>query len=451
MSGRAAAMFLSLVGLGLTLACSSAGADVPVAPVKSGEFIAQLIQNGELRASKTEAISSPTWGKISDMVPEGAAVKEGDPVVWIETDEVEQEVKRNAFDLEVAKTNLKKAEEQTRLSGVSTQLSLEEAKAQASFRTVSLERADDTLKKREALAKEGLVSKADLESAQIAAMEARLALETANVALAKVQEENQSKGKTSGLDLDNAKANLEKAQKQYDMSKQRLDNAIVKTTKGGIVVYKKNWRGEKVKVGDQVWMGNALVEIPDLSAMEAILQVNEVDISRVKAGQEVALTVEAVPGLALTGKIASVANLAKELPGAKEGEPSGIRAFEVIATINERDERLKPGMSVVAQVITGHETASLTIPRLAVFERDGKTVAFVKKRLGYEARPVELGEHNSHEVVVKDGLKPGEQVCLLDPETGAGKPAKPGPKADRPAPAGPATGPGSAARIAPAS
>ena len=415
---------VALVASVALAACSAGGGgDVPLATVATTDFSSYLIQNGELRAVKTENITSPTWGKVADVVTEGSEVKEGEPVVWIETEEIEQEVKRLEFELDVAHTNLQKAEEQARTQKVEARLGLEEAEAQVAYRNIAWTRAEEARDARKSLFEEGLVSRADMQDAESAALEARLALETANVALDRARQQSESAKKTVVFDLANARANLEKNEKLHANARQRLDNAIIKATKGGIVVYKKNWRGEKLKIGDQVWVGAPLVEIPDLSHMEAVLQVNEVDISRVEKEQKATLEVEAIPGVELHGAVESVAGLAKELPGGKEGEPSGIRAFEVVVSITEAEERLKPGMTVVSRLLIHRQDEALTIPRLAVFERDGGRVAFVKQALGFERREIVVGAANDHEVVVEKGLTEGERVALLDPEGGSSGPA----------------------------
>ena len=82
------------------------------------------------------------------------------------------------------------------------------------------------------------------------------------------------------------------------------------------------------------------MDLPDLSKMQVRCLVGEMDIKRMRLGQEVSIRLEAFAGPVFHGKISNLAPMATPQPEARE-----IRVFEMFIDIDEQDERLKPGMS----------------------------------------------------------------------------------------------------------
>src|SRR4029077_5772679 len=98
-------------------------------------------------------------------------------------------------------------------------------------------------------------------------------------------------------------------------SKQQHAESIVKETqdaiqkmtviapRNGTIVYVTNWRGDKKKVGDSVWRMERVIEIPDLSRMNARGDVDEVDAGKVAVGQRVTIRLDAHPDEEFHGTI----------------------------------------------------------------------------------------------------------------------------------------------------
>jgi HlyD family secretion protein len=82
----------------------------------------------------------------------------------------------------------------------------------------------------------------------------------------------------------------------------------------GLVVYGTNWsnQGRKFQIGDQAWGGQSIINLPDLSIMESKTSVNEVDVSKIKVGQEVKIKLRCISGHNFHRKISDVAKLGKE-------------------------------------------------------------------------------------------------------------------------------------------
>jgi len=76
---------------------------------------------------------------------------------------------------------------------------------------------------------------------------------------------------------------------------------------------------------------------------------------------------------------------------------------------------LRPGLLADVQVIVEKIPNAIYIPAQAVFERDGKPVVFVKTGDRYEQRVIQLAKRSESTMVVAAGLKPGEEIALMDP------------------------------------
>jgi len=181
----------------------------------------------------------------------------------------------------------------------------------------------------------------------------------------------------------------------------------------GVLVLKRSWRGEPVRVGDTVWDNQMLAEIPDLARMQAEVYVLEADAGGLAPGKPATVTLESLPGVEHAASIARVDSLARPR---FRGSP--VQFFGVTLTLDRTDpDVMKPGQRVRALLRLDGRAQALTVPRQAVFERDGKTVVYRKGRggAGFEPATVTLGPSGAGRVVIESGLAPGDVVALADP------------------------------------
>ena len=178
-----------------------------------------------------------------------------------------------------------------------------------------------------------------------------------------------------------------------------------------MVIYKREWSGAKRKVGSEISPWDPVVAtLPDLSSMISKTYVNEIDVSKVKVGQPVRLTVDAFPEKSYTGEVISVANIGEQLPN------TDAKVFEVITKIDGSDPILRPSMTTGNQIITKTFEDVIYVPLESVFATSD-SVPFVYKKDGVR-QVVVLGESNENDVIVEQGLKPGEKLYLSIPEDG---------------------------------
>lgn len=155
--------------------------------------------------------------------------------------------------------------------------------------------------------------------------------------------------------------------------------------------------------------GSTLMTIADLSKMQIRAGVNEVDVGKIRDGQEVSIDVDAYPNATFHGVITHIA------PAARDEQ--GVKIFDVEIDIVDSDERLKPGMTANIEIQGDHREGVLTVPVEAVFKKAGRYVVYVMDGSPDEPveREVSVGISNISATEIVDGLSDGDTVTLYDP------------------------------------
>ncbi len=219
--------------------------------------------------------------------------------------------------------------------------------------------------------------------------------------------------------IESAMSRIREAQSRLDTARAQLARCEVRADVPGIVVYRPVFFGSeqrKPQVGDQVWANQPLLILPDVSRMIVEARVRETDVHRVAQSQKVQIRVAAYPDLRLTGRVTLVGTLAQEDLARRGG-----KYFGITVEVNERDERLRPGMTATVEIQVERKEKALFVPIQSVFEREGKRVVYVREFGGFREREVVAGSANRDFVVIEKGLNPGDRVALSDPSlAGAG-------------------------------
>jgi multidrug efflux pump subunit AcrA (membrane-fusion protein) len=186
----------------------------------------------------------------------------------------------------------------------------------------------------------------------------------------------------------------------------------------GMLVVMPNYRSQNnfgqtpdFKPGDQAWPGATLAEIPDLKSLFVELTVEETDRGKIAVGQDATVKFDAIPDHVFVGKIKEISTTAQMV---FDGWPPK-KNFKARVDVTEADPRLRPNMSANADLVTEKLTGVMLIPSRAVFERGGRTIAWVKRGKRYEPREVVIGKKGQGQSQVLSGLEVGETVALEQP------------------------------------
>jgi multidrug efflux pump subunit AcrA (membrane-fusion protein) len=375
------------------------GEVVPTHKVTKSAFVRRVTADGNLRAVKATPISPPSQNagfdgpmKIAWIAQDGKPVKAGEVVVRFDSTSQEKQLREGEADLAAADAKL--AGEQIR------------GKSAVDSRDAAAKMAQDELEQQRKFQSkdEEIFSHNTIVEGQI------------DETLADAKQQHAEKTKEIERKLAQSKTGLiaverQKAQIAIAHAKSALESMEIKAPHDGLLVLRRNWMGQLPRVGEQLWPGQKIAEIPLLDTMEAEVFVLEVDGTGLEKGQKADITIEARPDITYHGKIKLVDKLAKPRD---PGVP--VQYFAVVLELDKTDrEVMKPGQRVRATLILDQSDA-LVVPRQAVINKDGKNVVYRKTKAGtFDPVEVELGSGTSGRVVITKGLNAGDDIALRDP------------------------------------
>jgi RND family efflux transporter MFP subunit len=375
---------------------ASASGNIPTYKVKRDNFLITITESGEITAKNSISISAPRVRgglKIINLVPEGTYIKPGDLVAKFDQTEAITKLKDAEAQLEIASSNKEKLVANQKAEMAKTESDLKSAELSYELSKLNLEQM-----KFEAEAKR---------------REAQLQHEKNELSYKQTLQGFESKKIIQQSELNNIEVEIRQKRNELEKAQREVNDLTLTAESEGLVVYGVNWsnQGRKFQVGDQAWGGQGIINLPDLSAMESKTSVNEVDISKVKRGQKVVVTLDAYQDSTFTGAINDVASLGKEKPG-----NSNIKIFEVNVDIHGTSDLLKPGMTTSNKIIINEIPDTLFVPQDAVFQEEERFICYVENGSGFDKTEVEIGSKSEDYVIVKSGLDVDDVVALVNPE-----------------------------------
>ncbi len=300
------------------------GIEVQVEPVARREVVQKVTATGKIQPMIQVNISADVSAKITRM-----AVKEGD---WVE---------RGAFLLELDRERYLAAVQ-------SAEASLSAAEANANLARENMVKAQKDYERTRQLFEQKLESQANLDSMYAAA-------------------EVEKARRQSALDqVVQTKASLRQA--QDDLGKTTIYAPMAGT------VSKLNKEVGEIALGSQ-FQEDVILELSNLQGMEALVDVDENDITSVSIGDKAEIEVDALPDVKLEGEVTDIANSAKSSGAGTTDEKT---EFEVKIAVTRADSRLRPGMTASAEIVTEVRPDCLSVPIQSVAVR-------TPKQLGAEA------------------------------------------------------------------
>jgi HlyD family secretion protein len=372
-----------------------AAVNVPVAPARQGDFLVIVRCRGELRARSSHQLVAPNVPQLRLVwqAPSGGAVKTGDPVVRFDSSSAKQQLQQGEATLKQAQATLDQAEANARITA-------EQDKRDLSAARYDVEKARLEASKQEIVSViQGEESRIDLglSEQKLRVQDATAQLHTAS-----------DKAKIGSLTR-----LRDRAQADVDLYKHRLELMELKAPSNGIIIYLTNnsqgWMNAKpFKIGDQVWPGAAVAELPDLSTLEMEGKVDEIDRGRIAAGNDARVRVDSLPEVTMPARIESISLLTVQT---FEWPPTS--SFRAYARIAKPDPRLRPGMNGGMDVVMNRIPNAISVPAKAIFTHQGKPIVYVAEKNRYRPVEVQVLARNPDEVAVS-GISAGALVTLAE-------------------------------------
>ena len=294
---------------------------------------------GELAALDSEVIAPPTvrgvWNfQITQIAADGSVVKQGQPVAAFDATELQRrlvdaqgQLKQKQSEQAKLLLDLAERERTDQLATAEQVANLQKAERKAG-QPAELVRSVDyrklVIEREQAARRNALMQEKEARTARL--RQAERALVASEVA---------------------------RAQADVNELTQALASLQVPAPRDGVMVVKSNWRGERYEVGSQVFMGQAIAEMPDPATLVVRATVSEREMLRLREGQPARVRLQGGGGRELTGQVAELGRAVRS-----KSRLSPLPVLDVVVKLAGDTADLKAGTPVIVDIDVPAATAA---------------------------------------------------------------------------------------------
>lgn len=371
----------------------------------------QLTLTGRLAPLRTVNVVSPFAGRLAQLkVQYGDRVEAGQVLAVMDTAEAEVKLRETQAALIKAEEALRQVQQWDHSADVTR------ARRSLTKSKLSLEAQKKALDESERLFTQGIIPANELESVRQQYTSQQLDHQSAEDELAAAQQRGSPDNlKVVRMELENLRVRL----RQHEAD---LAQAVVRAAVGGIVMkppaqVTATKGSRSLAAGESFQQGDILLAIGDLQGLQVTSRVDEVEVTKLRAGQPVRVSGDAFAGLTLQGRLRSISPQAEE--GESRSAPSFVIQVVVESLTDAERARAWVGMSAQLEIQVAQREQALLLPLAAVTTQDGLT--WVWKQTGPKAVqrvPVSTGLTTLDAVEVTAGLAAGDVVWVGGPPSG---------------------------------
>jgi RND family efflux transporter MFP subunit len=260
----------------------------------------------------------------------------------------------------------------------------------------------------------------DIESARLQLEKARISMEQAkrdfernkelyDARLLSAQEYESSRQlyDSSVKDHELAMNSIERSQKDLALAQERLQKTRIEAPFDCTVLTRPVSVGQAVSGSGGFNSGTEVLTIADLSSMVINAHVNQADVTHLKQGAEVAVEVDAVPGLVIRGEVERIAPQATT--------HNNLKGYATRIALKDLDPRVQPGMTATISIPVATAQDVLVAPLAAVFSELGDRYVYVRRDGQFVRQPVIVGVSDFFHAELKSGVSEGDEVALVEP------------------------------------
>ncbi|MDR0428091.1 MAG: efflux RND transporter periplasmic adaptor subunit [Dysgonamonadaceae bacterium] len=296
-------------------------------------FQKQIVETGQLNAINSIAFPLERYGRywyemrIIGLLEHGSLIEKGDSIIQLDPAEIRKSIIEWESNLETQMANLEKlkVDQNIRRNEMISNIKNQ----QASFEMKKLE-----------------IEASRFESERQRKIK-ELEFKQEQIQLEKEEKKMNLYEIIAASDLKVQEIRVLQLKNQIKNAYSILPRLTIRTPVSGVFQVGENWRtNEMIKIGDNVYTGNNMANVPELKYMKVTTSINETDFLDIYEGQKVIVRMDAVPDLAFDGEVSYIGKLCHEKePGSRQ------KVFDVEIKILQSDERLKPGMTVSCEYL----------------------------------------------------------------------------------------------------
>ncbi|MDX1591729.1 MAG: efflux RND transporter periplasmic adaptor subunit [Balneolaceae bacterium] len=382
----------------LTVGAESSEEPVLYTQPAVGYFEVTITSSGELQAQNSTSITAPENMRrfrinnvpILNLVDEGTVVEKGEFVAELDRSSLSNTLQDALLSLEEEETQL----EQARLD---TALTLSAARNNI----VDLEYAAEQAQL--------VVEQSQYESPAVQ-RQVQIEQEQAQLRLKQARENYQTQVRQAEANVRRRQTEVQEERNDVQRIREILDQFTIYAPENGMVIYKRNRDGSKVKEGSSISAWDPVVaELPDFSVMESLTYINEVDIQKVRVGQRVDIGLDAMPEKELTGQVTSVANIGEQRPN------SNSKVFQVTIRVNESDSTLRPAMTTSNTIHISSVDSALYVPLETIHTYNDMDIVYKREGQSPVMQEIVMGMMNENNVVILEGVDISDRLYLSMP------------------------------------
>ncbi|MDD2422421.1 MAG: efflux RND transporter periplasmic adaptor subunit [Heliobacteriaceae bacterium] len=349
---------------------------VSLQPVQRGPIANVITISGKVTAGAEINVVPKYAGKVvRTLVEVGSEVKSGQPLVELDTSDLEWRLREAQADLEAARLDLAAAD---------PQVEVQRANLKRFESELVLQQAN--LSRQQQLYEAGAVSKQILETQENAVVAAQTGVEATDQQIRALEAATELK-----------RTIIDRREASVNSLLDQIAAMTVTAPVAGKVAAK------HVEPGEAASPAAPVVTLVDTAKMYLEASLSEREITLVSPGQKVQVVVDALgDNFTVEGKVSNIGPAAD----------AKTKAFLVRFQLDDQAGKLRPGMFGKVLLVTGEKSDALVVPKEAVVERNGQKVAFTVGEGKAVLRPVNLGLNDEKMVEVTTGLTDGDQIVV---------------------------------------
>lgn len=450
------------------LAADGSAAAAMTYEIAPRSFDVILSEKGELDALNKIDIKNEVEGqtRIIWLVPEGKHVEQGELLVELASDQIDDRIQQEELKETAARVNYEAAvkedeiQKDKNLSDIRkadlaltiarlklekyTEGDWEQQKTDAQLEIDRaervLQRALDDLKYSKELVEKQFITQSDYKDDEFEAYQAEVAVARAKLALQILHEfthktdlqQLQSDVNEAEKELDRVKktaeannakseANVEGKRAEWEHLKQQLEKyreqkkkCRVTAPSAGLVVYYNEdgrWGSDnRIAEGQQVYERQTILSIPDTTQMKVMVRIHEAKTQKLEVGLKARVEIEGMTGRSFSGQVTKIAAVADSR---NRWLNPDLKEYRTEITLDQTDGLLKPGVTARASIFVERVDAKTAVPVQAVYSKGGKSYVFLDDGGDVAASEVKLGRANAEFVEVLEGVQVGQLARMI--------------------------------------